>query len=67
MKNSPWQVRPSVLIPALAVIIPSTIVLIVAGCLAYHPVRVWLADGYWCVRFSPSGTRTILYGSECDR
>ncbi|MCY6492141.1 hypothetical protein [Leptolyngbya sp. GGD] len=59
--------RPSVLIPALAISIPLTIVLIVGGCLAHYPARVWLADGYWCARFSRSGTRTILYGSECDR
>ncbi|MEP0919438.1 hypothetical protein NC981_21645 [Leptolyngbya sp. DQ-M1] len=60
MSLSPWTIRPKVLLLS----IPVSAALIVAGCLAYHPIRVWMSDGVWRARFSPDGTRAILYGSK---
>ncbi|MBD2082265.1 hypothetical protein [Leptolyngbya sp. FACHB-17] len=50
----------SVLIPALAVGIPLTIVVTGLTCYFYHPVHVWLADGKWCAWFYPDGTENSL-------
>ncbi|MBD1847483.1 hypothetical protein H6F89_29600 [Cyanobacteria bacterium FACHB-63] len=66
MKNLQWQLRSSVLIPALVVGIPLTIVFTGLTCYFYHPVRVWLADGKWCTQFSPDGPEKILYSEECS-
>jgi hypothetical protein len=30
----------------------------------YHPVRVYLAHGEWCARFTPEGSKQILYGGK---
>ncbi|MBD2072346.1 hypothetical protein H6F86_00155 [Phormidium sp. FACHB-592] len=35
---------------------------LLAATWLYHPVRVALAHGEWCVQFTPEGTQQILYG-----
>lgn len=38
--------------------------ILLAATWFYHPVRVQLAHGDWCVRFTPEGTQQILYGGK---
>ncbi|MBD1855521.1 MULTISPECIES: hypothetical protein [Leptolyngbya] len=67
MENQ-WTARPLKVVQG--VVILSLVIVVSAfiyGKFIHHPLRIWLADGYWCARFSPDGTRKILYGSECDR
>lgn len=38
-----------------------------AATALYHPFRVWLAGGDWCIRSSPDGQQSTLYGDDCQR
>ncbi|BAY57032.1 hypothetical protein NIES2135_38950 [Leptolyngbya boryana NIES-2135] len=67
MENQ-WTARPLKVVQG--VVILSLVIVVLAfiyGKFIHHPLRVWVADGEWCVRFSPDGSGKVLYGSECDR
>jgi len=34
---------------------------------SYHPVRVWLSNGKWCIRVAPNGSKQVLYGDDCGK
>ncbi|MBD2369532.1 MULTISPECIES: hypothetical protein [Leptolyngbya] len=59
----PWKVVQGVGISCLVIVVLAFIY----GKFIHHPLRIWLADGEWCLRFSPDGSGKVLYGSECDR
>jgi hypothetical protein len=59
-------IRPQKVIKAIALLAVPTI--LVTGLLtwAYHPVRVWLADGEWCANFASDGhLEGYEYGKAC--
>ncbi|MBN8564956.1 MULTISPECIES: hypothetical protein [unclassified Leptolyngbya] len=67
MENQ-WTARPLKVVQG--VVISSLVIVVLAfiyGKFVHHPLRIWLADGEWCVRFSPDESGKVLYGSECDR
>jgi hypothetical protein len=66
MKNQ-WSIDPKRLLKAALVVVPATVVVVGLVCYLSHPVRVWLANGVWCIEGKLDGSyREIKYGRDCD-
>lgn len=48
----------------VATAVCASLLVLLAATWFYHPVRVALAHGEWCVRFTPEGTQQTLYGGK---
>jgi len=48
----------------IAVAVALGMIISLAAITAYHPVRVYLAHGEWCIRFTPEGNKQVLYGGK---
>jgi len=59
-------VEPRIKIIRVAIIVLLGLLISFAAIAAYHPARVYLAHGEWCVRFTPEGHKQVFYsGRAC--
>ena len=61
MSIKPPPIRPRRVILAVA----SGLLVFLFLTALYHPFRVWLAGGEWCMRAMPDGGTVTLYEKEC--